>query len=92
MTFTPQQDPTPPLSAFLEWLDEDPNNWTRAGARHLTNALDQAVDRLNTLNIWLSSLRAFLEDVRTTDPEFAVAALEGTIAKVDTILKANDRD
>ena len=90
MTFNPEHDPTPPLTEFIEWLDENPNNWIRAGDGHLVNALEEAADRLNTLNVQLGSLRASLEDARMTDPELAAAALEDTIAKLDRILKAND--
>ena len=49
MTFNPDTDTTPPLDEFLAWLDEDGNNWIRAGIGDYLNALDEAVEQIESL-------------------------------------------
>lgn len=49
MTFNPDTDTTPILDEFLAWLDEDRHNSILAGIGHYENALDQAVEQIESL-------------------------------------------
>ena len=50
VTFNPRIKPTPVLDEFLAWLDEDRNNWIRAGIGDYSNALDEAVEQIEHLS------------------------------------------
>lgn len=52
-----EHEPTPSLETFVEAEKQDPNLWWRIGCGHHQNLLDQALDRIEALQLRVETLR-----------------------------------